>query len=80
MRTENAASKEAVKVTVAHVPPAHQARDPAQRQVSVEGSNVAAVAGLEAAVLLNQLLQPAVEVELQYFISTLKIKFAIFRL
>ena len=80
MRTENAASKETVKVTVAHVPPALQARDPAQRQVSVEGSNVAAVAELGAAVLLNLLLQPAVEVELQYFISTLRIRFAIFRL
>ena len=67
-----------MKVTVAHVPPALQARDPAQRQVNVEGSNVAAVAGLEAAVLLNQPLQLVVEVELQYFISTLRIKFAIF--
>ena len=61
-------------------PPALQARDPAQRQVNVEGSNVAAVAGLEAAVLLNQPLRPAVKVELQYFISTLRIRFAIFRL
>ena len=60
--TENAASKETVTVIVAHVPPAHQARDPARRQVNVEGSNVAAVAGLEAAVLLNQPLRPAVKV------------------
>ena len=80
MRTENAASKETVTVIVAHVPPALQARDPAQRQVNVEGSNVAAVAGLEAAVLLNQLLRPVVEVELQYFISTLRTRFAIFGL
>ena len=78
--TENAASKETVTVIVAHVPPAHQARDPAQRQVNVEGSNVAAVAGLEAAVLLNLPRKLVVEVELRYFISTLRTRFAIFRL
>ena len=80
MRTENAASKETVTVTVAPVPPVHQTGDPAQRQVSVEVSSVAAVAGLEAAVLLNLPRKLVVEVELRYFISTLRTRFAIFRL
>ena len=46
-----------------------QTRDPARRQVTVEGGRVASVAGLEAVVPGSILLKPAAEMNHQFFIS-----------
>ena len=66
---ENAASKDTLKLTVAPVHRVPQTRDPARRQVIVEGGRVASVAGLEAAVPGSLSLKPAVEMNHQFFIS-----------
>ena len=53
---------------MAHVHRVHQTRDPARRQVTVEGGRVASVAGREAAVPGSLPLKPAVEMNHQFFI------------
>ena len=65
----NAASKDTLKLTVAHVHRVPQTRDPARRQVTVEGGRVASVAGREAAVPGSLPLKPAAEMNHQFFIS-----------
>ena len=69
VREENAASKDTLKLTVAHVHRVPQTRDPARRQVTVEGGRVAFVAAREAAVPGSIPLKPAAEMNHQFFIS-----------